>query len=211
MRGIRSALVGLMLLAGPVWAQRPSVLSPLLCDIDGDSVPETVAIRPFVQDGVELGQLILFDREGKILWAGPARSASPRHPTEPEIFLGEFDLGDLEAVGDFAGDGKIRLLGTYQKSDVRPTRFRLFEWNGRGFEHLRSGSLLPAPGQPATFIWSDSPNPEVWIESFHGFLDDGLFRAAVLDARAGEESQVLLSSEGDAFVLRAPSPPSDEL
>jgi hypothetical protein len=193
-----------LLLTGAVWAQRPSVLSPLQCDIDGDGVMETVGLRPFLQDGVELGQLILFDQEGRILWAGPSQSASPLSPPEPEIFLGEYDLGDLEAAGDFAGNGRVRLLGTYQKSDAGPTRFRLFEWTGQTFAHLRSGWLVPAAQRPATFVWSDEPDDQVWIESFLGWGADGLLRATVVDLRSGERSDILLAPQDEEFVLRLP-------
>jgi hypothetical protein len=182
-------------------------MTPLQCDVDGDGVMETVAIRPFLQEGVELGQLVLFDAQGTILWTGPSSSASPVYPLEPDIFLGEFDLGDLEAVGDFAGNGKLMLLGTYQKSDVRPTRFRLFEWNGHGFEHVRSGSLLPAPQRPATFVWADDPGSEVWIETFYGFGDDGLFRASLCELKAGGLTDIMLSLQGDEFVLSLPTTP----
>jgi hypothetical protein len=203
--GLLCAL-GLLTLLCPAWAQRPSLITPLSCDVDGDGVQEIVAIRPFVQDGVELGQLVLLSLEGDTLWAGPTHSATPVSPQEPDIFLGEFDLGDLEAVGDFQGDGKLMLLGTYQKSDVRPTRFRLLEWDGQGFRHVRSGSLLAAPQRPATFVWSDDPGAGSWIESFSGFGDDGLFRATLADLDGDAPANVLLSIQGQEFVLTEPAP-----
>jgi hypothetical protein len=201
----RLLFLSVLVLIAPAWAQRPSVLTPLSCDLDGDGIAETIALRPFLQQGVELGQLIVMDAQGKIVWSGATESANPQNPQEPDIFLGEFDLGDLEAVGDFAGNGRIRLLGTYQKSDVRPTRFRLFEWNGQGFVHLRSGSLLPAPQRPATFVWKDAvPEAQVWIESFLGVAEDGRLPAIVTDLTSGEQTRVLLDPQGEEFVLSLP-------
>lgn len=193
-----------LLISSPSWAQRPDLLSPLSCDLDGDGVQEIVALRPFLQDDVELGQLVVLNAKGDTLWSGPAHSATPISPQEPDVFLGEFDLGDLEVVGEFFRRGKVQLLGTYQKSDVRPTRFRLLEWDGSAFRHLRSGHLIPAPQRPATFIWTDNPAADQWVESFLGFGDDGLFRAQVQDLKAGESTTVLLAPQGEEFVLRQP-------
>lgn len=197
--------MSLIMLLGPARAQRPDLITPLVVDLDGDGKVEVVAIRPFVQDGVELGQLVVRDEAGKTIWEGPSHSASPSYPQEPDIFLGEFDLGDLEAVGDFNGDGKIELMGTYQKSDVRPTRFRLFELDGKAFVHRRSGSLLPAPQRPATFVWAENAGAKSWIESFHGF-DQGRFQATLNDLSAGTSSEVELASQdgGDGLVLVIP-------
>ena len=194
-------------LLGPAQAQRPDLITPLAFDLDGDGKMEVVAIRPFVQDGVELGQLVVSDESGKTIWEGPTHSASPSYPQEPEIFLGEFDLGDLEAIGDFNGDGKVDLMGTYQKSDVRPTRFRLFEWEGKAFVHRRSGSLLPAPQRPATFLWADNPGAASWIESFHGFAE-GRFLATLNDLPAGTSTNVELACQegGDELVIVIPKP-----
>jgi hypothetical protein len=199
--------LGFLLTLTPAWGQRPDLISPLQYDINGDGAIETVAVRPFVQDGVELGQLVLLDSSGKVLWAGSSHSGSPSYPTEPDIFLGEYDLGDLEVVGDFAGNGKVMLLGTFQKSDVSPTRFRLFEWDGAGFRHCRSGNLVPAPQRPATFVWADAPGSEVWIESFRDFDANGLFHALLSDIQAGEETEILLAPDGEEFVLRLPTAP----
>lgn len=202
----RHALAFFLLLAlSPGSAQPPDLITPLTCDLDGDGQLEVVAVRPFVQEGVELGQLVVLNQAGETLWAGPSSSATPSSPQEPEIFLGEFDLGDLEAVGDFFGDGKIMLLGTYQKSDVRPTRFRLFEWDGKAFVHRRSGSLLPAPQRPATFIWKDDPGAGAWVESFHGF-DQGLLNASLTDLREPERIDIVLSPRDGEFVLTIPQP-----
>ena len=194
--------ISLGMLLGPARAQRPDLITPLVVDLNGDGKVEIVAIRPFVQDGVELGQLVVRDEAGKTIWEGPSHSASPSSPREPDIFLGEFDLGDLEAVGDFNGDGKIELMGTYQKSDLRPTRFRLFEWDGKAFVHRRSGSLLPAPQRPATFVWAENPGATSWIESFHGF-DQGCFQATLNDLSAGTNTHVDLASQdgGNEMVL----------
>jgi hypothetical protein len=63
---------------------------------------------------------------------------------------------------------------------------------------------VPAAQRPATFVWSDEPDDQVWIESFLGWGADGLLRATVVDLRSGERSDILLAPQDEEFVLRLP-------
>lgn len=158
---MKRLLLGLLVLALPVGARQ--LMSPLNIDLDGDGRVETVGLKTYDVKGVRYGQLVVMNSDGPPRWEAPN--------ADPFIFLGEFDLGELEAVGDFDGDGKIELLGTYQKSDVSPTKFRLFRWDGKKFVHLKSGYLTQAPQKPATFVWSDDAASPRYIESLKNLRD----------------------------------------
>lgn len=155
----------LLVLALLLWlpASARQLLSPLTIDLDGDGRTETVGLRAYEKDGVRYGQLVVLGADGPPRWEAPK--------ADPYIFLGEFDLGELSSVGDFDGDGKIELLGTYQKSDVSPTKFRLFRWDGKKFVHLKSGYLTQAPQKPATFVWSDDAGAARYVDSLTGLRD----------------------------------------
>ena len=179
--------------AGETWTWKAQV------DLNRDGTPETVALKPFTQDGVRLGQLVVLDRRGRVLWAGPRRSATPQLPSEPLVFGGEFDLGEVEVAGDLDGDGAVELLGTYQQSDVRPTRFRLLRWTGDRFIHVRSGCLVPADQRPGTWVWKpQAPDASSWILGFRALLPDGTLRAQKLDFPGGEE-ELLLRATPEGF------------
>lgn len=159
-------------------------------DLDGDGTLERVGLVEFGEQGVTYGQLTVTDWNGEVLWQAPRNA-------EDFVFLGEFDRGLVEAV--YRDGGQVYLLGSYQKSDVRPTRFRLFLWNGSGFDHLRSGSLLPQEQRPGTFGWNEL-GASVWIESFDGSTEDGILRARVTNLMEREQSDVLLRPVGDEYI-----------
>lgn len=151
-------LLCLFLLTLPAWAERT-----LKADLDGDGTPEVVRLAEYEVEGVTLGQLVV-ERQGKVLWRGP-RSKQPYSP-EPFRFLGEFDGGDLVFLADYDSDGKVDLVASDQKSDVRPTVFRLFHWNGQKFVFERRAILVPQPQKPATYQWEKpDPSRSVWVET----------------------------------------------
>lgn len=179
---IRRAFLTALLLAAPATAGG-ELTHKFPVDLDRDGRTEIVALKPFVQEGVRLGQLVVLDAAGRTLWAGPRKSATPVSPSEPLVFGGEFDLGDIDLVADVDGDGAVELLGTYQKSDVSPTRFRMLRWKGGKFVHVKSGRLVQAPQRPGTFVWAASPEASVWIDAFTGLGPDGLLKVRILDLR----------------------------
>ncbi|MBI3927208.1 MAG: hypothetical protein HY319_16850 [Armatimonadetes bacterium] len=188
-----------LLLVAPVNAELASALS---YDLNGDGKPETIGLRKFQQGGVTLGQLVVLDHRAKVLWEGPRRSAEPTYPPEPCVFLGDFDRGVPEAVGDFDGDGKVELIGSWQKSDVSPTRFRLLRWNGKAFVHVKNGNLVPAPQRPATFVWTDRPQAEVWLDEFVGRSTDGLWKVKITDLSGkAYPAETVVRPTADGFVL----------
>lgn len=163
-------------------------------DIDGDGTAEYVGLREYEVDGVFYGRLIVADEKGRDLWVGPNTNREFR-------FLGEFDGGTLEAAYQ-TSDGQVFLLASYQKSDVRPTKFRLFTWHNRGFVHLRDGSLLPTSKPADKFVWSDKPQASRWIEAFNGADGEGNLKAQFTDMRAGRQSKILLRPKGKEYVLK---------
>lgn len=166
------------------------LVSPLKTDLDGDGRLETVALRSYEKAGETYGQLVVFRHDGQLLWQ------APRHG-EAFVFLGPYDRGTLELL--YRHQGKVWLLASYQKSDVRPTRFRLFVWS-QGFKHVRDGALLPANQRPATFEWAENPGASRWIDQFLG-EQDGLLEVRVTDLQARASEQIKLRPDGDEFVL----------
>lgn len=175
--------LALLLLTLPAQAADVELTQKFQVDLNRDGRKETVALKPFTQDGVTLGQLVVLSDKGRTIWAGPRTSKTPYSPSEPLVFGGEFDRGDIEVVGDLDGDGTIELLGTFQKSDLSPTRFRLLRWKKDRFVHVRSDNLVQAPQRPGTYVWAKRPEASVWIDAFQGLQPNRLLKVKILDAR----------------------------
>lgn len=191
--------LALLLLTLPAQAAEGGLTQKFQVDLNGDGRKETVALKPFTQDGVTLGQLVVLNDRGTILWAGPKRSKTPYSPSEPLVFGGEFDRGDIEVVGDLDGDGTVELLGTFQKSDLSPTRFRLLRWKKDRFVHVCSNNLVQAPQRPGTFVWAKRPEASVWLDAFQELRPDRLLQVKILDARTTPqdlEETVRMTPEG---------------
>ncbi len=104
---------------------------------------------------------------------------------EPFRFLGEFDRGDFEFIGDFDQDGKVDLVATEQKSDVRPTVYKIFHWDGHQFVFDKSAMLTPEPRERGKnpFYYSFKPfDPasSVWVDSIK-LSDKGLYELSISD------------------------------
>lgn len=152
---------------------------------------ERVGLRKFQEDGVTYGQLVMTDGRGDVLWEGSRKVSEFR-------FLGEFDKGTLEVA--YSVNGSTFLIASYQKSDVRPTKFRQFMWHDHRFVHLRDGNLLPAPQRPATFVWMDNPGASRWLEEFRGTGGGGALKVQVMEIPGGDE-EWLVRPDGNEFVL----------
>ncbi|MFN8605986.1 MAG: hypothetical protein U0931_00530 [Vulcanimicrobiota bacterium] len=168
-------------------------------DLNGDGRKEWVVLKPYNLGEITKGQLMVLDSAGKILWTGP-RIKDP-YSNSPWAFLGEFDLGDISWIDDYDGDGQVDLCATYQKSDVRPTQFRLFHWNGKGFVYDKSAMLTPAAQKPATFEWKAySPEATSWVESM-SCNSPGLYRLEVLSPPEPSRTQKVRYQAGEGFVI----------
>lgn len=167
-------------------------------DLNGDGKKEFVVLKPYTVGESSRGQLLVLDSTGKILWTGPR--IKDAHSSSPWAFLGEFDMGDISWIDDYDGDGRVDLCASYQKSDVRPTHFRLFHWNGKGFVYDKSGMLVPAPQKPATFEWKAfSPDAPCWVESMI-CLRGGRYRAEVSAPPEPTETVQFRYQPGEGFI-----------
>ncbi len=196
-------LLGLVLLTSLSWAAggTTSYRQKIAVDLNGDGRKEYVVLKPYNLGEASRGQLLVLDTAGKILWTGPR--IKDIHSNSPWAFLGEFDLGDISWVDDYDGDGKVDLCATYQKSDVRPTHFRLFHWDGKGFVYDRSAMLVPAPQKPATFEWKAySPEATSWVDSMI-CTSSGRYRAEISSPPNPVETVQFRYQPGEGF-LRTP-------
>ena len=187
-----------LLLSSAAWGTT-AYRQKIAVDLNGDGKNEFVVLRPYNVGEVSRGQLLVLDSSGKIIWTGPKiKDASSNSPW---IFLGEFDLGGISWVDDYDGDGKVDLCATYQKSDVRPTHFRLFHWNGKGFVYDKSAMLVPVPQKPGTFEWKAyAPEAASWVESLI-CTSPGRYRAEISAAPDQTESIKLRYQTGEGFVV----------
>lgn len=142
-------------------------------DLDGDGVPETIGLRAYdgryYESDIVLKQLVVFDQEGREIWSGPKGEWK-----DPLVFGGPYDSLDVHAVGIV--DGEITLIGDHQRSDVRPTVFRLFRWDGQAFVPVGEGALIP---DGERFVWVDSDESvmrDSWIDEVISISPDGQWR-----------------------------------
>ncbi|MBS2037629.1 hypothetical protein JST97_21765 [bacterium] len=167
-------------------------------DLDHDGQPEKVALAYYPVGDVKMGQLQVFSSKGKLLWASPKLKETLSE--SPWSFLGEFDLGDISWVDDYDGDGKVDLCATVQKSDVSPTRFRLYHWNGQAFRYDKTVSLSAATSQANTFEWT-APKDDLsaWGESMKR-LGPGLFEINYLEIPKGSRLHKVRFKPGQGFI-----------
>ena len=180
-------------LAAPRTHQKFSV------DLNGDGRPETVVLHTYNVEGVEKGQLKVLSPRGKVIWAAP-RVKTP-YEDGPWSFLGEFDRGDICFVDDYDGDGRVDLVATGQKSDVRPTLYKIYHWDGRRFVFEREAMLVAAPQKPATFPWTKyDPAASSWIDTLER-ASRGLYRASLCEIPNPSQQLKLRYQAGEGFVI----------
>ena len=194
----KNILIACMLLCG-IGGADERFRTKLAVDLNGDGRPDTIRLITYKANDVTLGQLVVEDAGGKLLWKGPRFSDA--YASDPYRFLGEFDRGDLEFAGDLDGDGRVELVATYQKSDVRPTEFRMFRWNGKRFVFEQRGMLVPQPQKPATFNFSKAdPARTYWVDEIR--KAGGHYRLKIMDLRTQKSSTETANwVKGQGFIL----------
>jgi len=129
-------------------------------DLDGDGAFEKVGLHCVeVTDKGWYSRLTVWGSDGRQRWQSL--------PAKVGVWaFGGWDWGisDLQWVGDIEGDGAVEALAAEPVSDVSPVPFRLFRWNGRAFQHVRTAALLPAG--PDRFQWSQKSSGTTWIGAF---------------------------------------------
>ena len=146
-------------------------------DLDGDGVPETIGLRAYegryYESDIVLKQLVVFDQEGREMWSGPKGEWR-----DPLVFGGPYDSLGIHAIGVI--DGEITLLGDHQRSDVRPTVFRLFRWDGQAFVPTVEGALVHRGDR---FVWvsaDESVMKEYWIDEVRSISPEGQWRVKTI-------------------------------
>lgn len=197
MRYLAWLLVLLML--APVYAQDPipkagDDYQVFTVDLDGDGKPEKVGLHcQKVTDSGWSSRLTVW-RNGQVIWQSM--------PAKIGVWaFGGWDWGisGLELVADLDGDGKVEALVPEPVSDVSPVAFRLFRWDGKGFRHVQTKTLIlqsAAKGQgPDRFVWSDAKEAPSWIGGF----ESG--NVAKIWSDKGETRRAVVRSSKDGFKI----------
>ncbi|MGM9992060.1 MAG: hypothetical protein ACI376_04310 [Candidatus Bruticola sp.] len=165
-------------------------------DINNDKKPESIALVAYnhSQNGY-LGQLIFFDENDEVIWAGPRakyasgqafRRLDPQIIMENALIFGK--IGNLnyeiKCVIDPDKDGKIIVVLGETPIGVQISSFRVLRWNGTEFICLRKDCrLIEDPMTPDHYIWSDKP-----LHSYESGYSDGRW---VRDLRLTSKPNVL--------------------
>lgn len=184
---IATALLALALTASAAlaqadWPREGQVYQKLQADLDRDGRAETIGLKAYdVGESSYFGQLVVTRADGSLLWQGPR----PKDLSDPLAF-GAWDWGvaGIEVAGDLDGDRKVELLGALPQSDVSPATFRVWRWNGKGFQKAFERSLLESPRNSGRYPWGRAPERIEglrWIGSFESSARDGSCVAQVYD------------------------------
>lgn len=180
----------------------PSYHQNFSIDLTGDGRKEQVVLQTYDVGGTRMGQLLVLGPKGRTLWAAP--KVKDPYEDSPWAFLGEFDLGDIAWVGDYDGDGDVDLCATYQKSDVRPTEYRLFHWARDRFVFDRRGILIAQPQKPATYNWAPAdPSLSSWVDSMK-WVGPGQFQLKVSTIPEPSKTYKARYQAGEGFVVSGP-------
>ncbi len=186
---MRHLLFGALLI-GAAWAADGEIVQTLRADLNNDGKPDSIVLKRLG----EQARLVVLDSQGRTLWEAPR--------TELFMFGGPLDGGDLQAAGDLDGDKSIDLVGTYQKGDVSPTRFRWFRWTGSELKLVSQGYLCPLNQRPGTFKLSENQGAPYWVERVLR-IEPGRMEVELYDSVTDERNQkVWLRSDRDGeFVI----------
>ena len=193
-------LACLLALSTCAWAA-PRYHQKFSVDLNRDGRPEQVVLAYYKVGQVQLGQLQVLSPQGKVIWASP--KLKDAFEDSPWQFLGELDLGDISWIDDYDRDGQVDLCATDQKSDVSPTRFRLFHWDGKRFVYDQTYNLTAASQKPVSFEWAQ-PRPDLsaWVNSMKR-VAPGVFSVEFLEIPKGSQSYRVRYLPGQGFVLVA--------
>lgn len=161
-------------LASPGFPNNGEIYQSFKADLNHDGKSERIELIAYnSNEELYWGQLIVRDNEGKTLWQGPKVRSLSGWELMP-IFGGfPFGVSGIHLVGDIDGDGKAELVSNKPRSDVRPTDFRVFRWDGSAFVLVRTGELVQTAPSSGVYAWVQSNHPGVvgdqsrasWIDS----------------------------------------------
>ncbi|MDQ7823031.1 MAG: VCBS repeat-containing protein [Candidatus Eremiobacteraeota bacterium] len=143
------------------------IYKTMQCDLNGDGVREKIAVKVTkVIDEGWLGQLIVMDEKGKVLWEGP-KGKDVKDSTPLVMRSLDWGVSLPELLADIDGDGKVEMLVPEPISDVRPCYYRSFRWNGKGFDFLQSRALIESAPKSGLYKWSSTKEYKTrWIMNF---------------------------------------------
>lgn len=194
-------LAPVLILRGEEFPTEPLTLS---VDLNGDGLPEQVTRRKLGADD-QLGtfyQVVVKDAQGAMLWKSPEVLAVD-HP----LAFGEWDFGISlpQFAADVDRDGQVELIVPAPQSDVSPTTFRMFRWNGSAFAPWQVKSLTGKAQTGAVFRWTDRPSlSSYWVEKWIGTSAEGGWVVKLVTMPEGGDlmtAVAVLAAKGDGFEL----------
>lgn len=191
-------------------------------DLDADGIPERIALRSYnfktYKNETEyyFGQLVVFksiNNKYTAIWESPKltyKQGEKLPENKYRFYFGDIGMEPLEVVGDINNDGKIEILSPGMQSDVRPTLYRLYAWDGKKFDCIRAGYLICADKEGARFDWKDDYNfndgtfAGPWINFFTDLIKPGFLVGATISyekSRISSFNEVYLKGGKDGFVV----------
>lgn len=137
-------------------------------DLDGDGRIERVALIPFlIKEYDAFMQLVVFSDDGRKIWS------SPRVPERGNnMVFGVFDTGshEMQLLYDLDKDGRMELICSTPRSDVRPDLYQVLKWDGDQFVTDFHSSLIRQETDRSLFLWKKwdrSGGPVCWVQDLH--------------------------------------------
>lgn len=107
------------------------------------------------------GQIILFDRNGNIMYRG--KPASEKNTAKGMLYGGPEGVSQAEALCDIDMDGCMEIVIAGPKSDVSPQEFTVLRWEDGDLKKVKTG-YLTVTGKKAN--WTSTPDDNKgWVTS----------------------------------------------
>lgn len=190
-----------------------SVLQTFSIDLDDDGIAESIELHVASKDEESrTDQLQVKNAQGDVLWMGPVYKQDAEYDnTQPYFGAWPFGISDISLVTDLGEDGVIDLLARAPQSDVRPTTWRLFQWDQRAFESYNIGRFIETKTGSGLFSWeSEETDGNTWINQLK--LDGPNFSAEIYALQKNGElhigqAQLALDKKGFRLIkwLKKPS------
>lgn len=122
-------------------------------DLYGDKRTETLSLVCYRNEDVGyFSQLVVNDSVGREIWRSP--KADPRKGGPWAFGRWEYGTSDIQIAGDIDQDGHCEVVSPAPITDVRPTPFRVYRWNGKGLTYVRQACLIET--SEGVFGWREN-------------------------------------------------------
>ncbi|HNV70977.1 MAG TPA: hypothetical protein PKO06_14845, partial [Candidatus Ozemobacteraceae bacterium] len=91
---------------------------------------------------------------------------------ENPFYIGHAGVESLQVVQDIDVDGKVEILSACAQSDVSPTLFRLFRWDGSKFDLVKKALITADKEDPTEFVWTDSKGDNSQVKCWILYFDE---------------------------------------